>query len=91
MATMSGLRFIHIEFMDGTSARYSFPLQASSVAAKQVKIESLFKDRFLILQGEGKLSVIPMENVKAVHLSSDEAEVEGIRLPAHTIRGVRLL
>jgi hypothetical protein len=51
----------------------------------------LFKDRFLILQGEGKLSVIPMENVKAVHLSSDEQEVEGIRLPAHTIRGARLL
>ena len=88
---MSGLRFIQIEFIDGTSARYSFPLQAANIAAKQVKIESLFKDRFLILQGEGKLSVIPMENVKAVHLSSDDQEVEGIRLPAHTIRGARLL
>ena len=88
---MSGLRFIQIEFIDGTSARYSFPLQAASAVAKQVKIESLFKDRFLILQGEGRLSVIPMENVKAVHLSSDEQEVQGIRLPAHTIRGARLL
>jgi hypothetical protein len=36
---MSGLRFIQIEFIDGTSARYSFPLQATSVTAKQVKIE----------------------------------------------------
>jgi hypothetical protein len=56
-----------------------------------VKIESLFKDRFLILQGEGRLSVYPLENIKGVHLSSDEQEVEGIRLPAHAIKGARLL
>ena len=88
---MAGLRFIQIDFVDGTSARYSFPLQAANVAAKQVKIESLFKDRFLILQGEGKLSVFPLENIKGVHLSSEGEEVEGIRMPAHTIRGARLL
>lgn len=88
---MSGLRFMQVEFTDGTSARYSFPVQAGNVAAKQVKLESLFKDRFLILQGEGKLSVFPLENIKAVHLSGEDEELEGIRLPAHTLRGVRLV
>ena len=88
---MAGLRFIQIDFVDGSSARYSFPPQAANVVAKQVKIESLFKDRFLILQDEGRLSVYPMENIKGVHLSSDEREIEGIRLPAHAIRGARLL
>lgn len=88
---MAGLRFIQIDFVDGTSARYSFPTQAANVAAKQVKIESLFKDRYLILQGEGKLSVFPMENVKGVHLSSDGQELDGIRLPVHAIKNARLL
>ena len=88
---MSGLRFIQLDFVDGTSARYSFPVQAANVAAKQVKVESLFKDRFLILQGEGKLSVFPLENIKAVHLSGGDQELEGIRLPPHAIRGAQLV
>ena len=88
---MRGLRFIQIDFVDGTSARYSFPVQAANVAAKQVKVESLFKDRFLILQGEGKLSVFPMDNIKAIHLTGEDQEVEGIRLPAHAIKGAQLV
>ena len=87
---MAGLRFLQIEFTDGTSVRYSFPVQAGNLAAKQVKIESLFKDRFLIMQGEGRLSVFPLENVKAVHLSSDDQEMEETRLPPHAIKGARL-
>ena len=87
---MAGLRFIQIEFIDGSSARYSFPVQAANVAAKQVKLESLFKDRFLILQGEGKLTVFPIENIKSVQLSGEDNELEEIRLPAHTIRGAQL-
>lgn len=88
---MPSLRFIQIDFIDGTSARYSFPVQAANTAAKQIKIESLFKDRFLILQGEGRLSVFPMENIRGVHLSSDSEDLEGIRLPVHAIRGARLM
>ncbi len=87
---MAGLRFIHIEFIDGSSARYSFPIQAGNVAAKQVKLESLFKDRFLILQGEGKLIVFPIENIKSMQLSGEDKDLEEIRLPAHTIRGAEL-
>jgi hypothetical protein len=88
---MAGLRFIELDFVDGTSVRYSFPVQAANVAAKQVKLESLFKDRFLILQGEGKLSVFPLENIKAVHLSGEDDEFGGVRLPAHTLRGVQVV
>ena len=87
---MAGLRFIQIEFIDGSNARYSFPAQAGNVAAKQVKLESLFKDRFLILQGEGKLTVLPIENIKSVQISGEDKELEEIRLPAHTIRGAQL-
>ena len=86
---MPQLRFLKIEFMDGTSARYSFPAQSANKTVKQVKLESFFKDRHLILHGEGKLTVFPMENVKSVQLSSDDGELEGVRMPAHVIMDVR--
>ncbi|MCC7487757.1 MAG: hypothetical protein IT529_22535 [Burkholderiales bacterium] len=89
---MSQLRFLTIEFMDGTSARYSFPVQAAgNRAVRQVKLDSFFRDRYLILHGEGRLTVFPMENVKSVQLSSEDSELDGIRVPAHTIMGVRQL
>jgi hypothetical protein len=86
---MSRLRFLTIEFMDGKTERYSFPAQTDNKAVRQVKLESFFKDRYLILHGEGKLNVFPVENIKSIQLSSDEGELEGVRIPAHTILGAR--
>ena len=88
---MSQLRFLTIEFMDGTTARYSFPLQTGNKAARQVKLDSFFRDRYLVVHGEGKLIVYPMENIKSVQLSSEDSDIEGIRVPPHTIMGARLL
>ena len=88
---MPQLRFLKVEFMDGTTLNYSFPAQSANKAVKQVKLESFFKDRYLILHGEGKLTVLPVENIKSVQLSSDEGDIEGIRLPTHTIMGARLV
>lgn len=88
---MSQLRFLTIEFMDGTTARYSFPVQTGNRAVRQVKLDSFFKDHYLVLHGEGKLTVFPIENVKSIQLSSDDADLDGVRIPAHTIMGVRQL
>jgi hypothetical protein len=93
---MAQERFLTIEFVDGTTRTYAFPVyspgaQSQSRAAKQMKLESFFKDRFLVLHGEGKLLVFPLENIKSVQLSSDDQELEGIRMPTHTITGVRLI
>ena len=41
---MPQLRFIKVEFMDGTTSTYSFPAQSANKAVKQVKLESFFKD-----------------------------------------------
>jgi len=86
---MAGLRFIQIEFVDGTSVRYSFPVQSANKAAQQLKLESFFKDRYLVLHGEGKLTMFPIENIKSLQLSSDEQDLEGIRMPAHTLKDAR--
>ena len=91
---MAQLRILTIEFVDGTTASYSFPVESFAAesqrkAVRQMKLESFFKDRFLVLHGEGKLVIFPLENIKSVQLSSDDDELEGIRLPTHTITGVR--
>jgi len=86
---MPQLRFLKIEFMDGTTATYSFPGQSANKTVRQVKLESFFKDRQIILHGEGKLTVIPMDNVRCVQLSSDGGDLEGIRLPPHAILDVQ--
>ena len=91
---MTQVRLLTIEFVDGTTTSYSFPVQSfaaesQSKAVRQMKLESLFKDRFLVLHGEGKLVVFPFENIKSVQLSSDDEELEGIRMPKHAITGVQ--
>lgn len=91
---MSQVRFLKIEFVDGTTTSYSFPVQSfatesQSRAVRQMKLESFFKDRFLVLHGEGKLMVFPVENIKSVQLSSEDEELEGIRMPTHTIKGAQ--
>jgi hypothetical protein len=81
------MRFIKITFMDGTSQRYSFPVQAASDAAKQVKIEDFFGSRHVVLASEGRLLVFPMENIKEVEISGGGQRLEGLKLPLHTIHG----
>jgi hypothetical protein len=82
---MARLRFLTIQFTDGTTAKFSFTEQAGSEGARQIKLSSFFKDRLVIVQSEGKLNVFPFENVKAVQLSSEAGEFDGIQIPPHAI------
>ena len=82
---MARLRFLTIQFNDGTTARFSFPEQAGSDSARQIKLSSFFADRLIIIQSEGKLNVFPFENVKAVQISSEAGELEGVQIPPHAI------
>ena len=86
---MARLRFLTIQFNDGTTARFSFPEMGGSKGVKQIKLSSFFADRLIIIQGEGKLNVFPFENVKAVQLSAESGELEGIQIPPHAILDAR--
>jgi hypothetical protein len=80
-------RFLTIDFNDGTKARFSFPAPARSGAVKTIKLSAFFKDRLVIVQAQGKLNVFPFENVKAVQISTDAGELQGIQIPPHAILG----
>ena len=81
---MARLRFLTIQFNDGTNRKFSFDGHGSK-GVQQIKLSSFFVDRFVIIQSEGKLNVFPFENVKCVQLSADSGDLEGIQIPPHAI------
>ena len=89
---MTAIRFITLQFVDGASVRYSFPVQSSNKAAQQLKIEDFLKGRHLVMEADGRLVVYPIENIRRIEFSGGTGEaLEGVRLPAHTIRSAKLV
>ncbi|MGH8765347.1 MAG: hypothetical protein ACRET8_06485 [Burkholderiales bacterium] len=89
---MTATRFITIQFNDGSSVRYSFPIQSTNKAAQQLKIEDLLKGRHLLIHAEGRLVIYPIENIRKIELSAGSGDnMDGIRLPAHAIRDAKLV
>lgn len=87
---MNPMIFIAIEFSDGSKVRYSFPVQVPNSAARQMKLEDFLKGRHLVIQTESRLVMYPMENIKAIEMSTGGASLEGVKLPLHTIRDAKL-
>jgi len=83
----TAMRFIKITFMDGSSRRYSFPVQSGNKAAKQMKIEDFFRSQHLVLQSGGRLLVYPIQNIREVEISAGGDKLDDIKLPLHTIQG----
>ena len=89
---MNPIRFVTIQFVDGASVKYSFPLQTANKSAQQLKIEDFLTGRHLVMQTEGRLTVYPIENIRKIEFSAGTGEpMEGVRLPAHTIVGATLV
>jgi hypothetical protein len=83
-------RGLTITFMDGSKVSYSFPQQGANAAAKQIKIEELLRNPFLLVLGDGVLTLYPVVNIKSIQIPVDEQESEQVRLPAHVIRNAKL-
>ena len=87
---MSAMRFITIQFNDGSKVRYSFEAMTDNKAAQQIKIEDFLKGQHLVVQTEGRLTVYPVASIRALEISSGGASLEGIKLPPHAIRNAKL-
>lgn len=86
------MRFITIRFTDGSSQKYSFPVQAQNKAAIQLKLEDFLKGNHLVIQTDHHLSVFPMANIRQIEFSAGSGDdLEGVKLPAHTIRNASLV
>jgi hypothetical protein len=88
---MNAIRFITIQFVDGASVRFSFPMQGQNKAAQQLKLEDFLKGRHLVVQTDGRLTIFPVANIRSIEFSAGGENLEGIKLPAHTILGATLV
>jgi len=80
---MGKKRGIVIHFMDGSTKRLEFPQQvADDDVAGAAKIKEALEARHLVIEAEGALIVIPLENVKYL-----QAYPAPKKLPANVIRG----
>jgi hypothetical protein len=83
-------RALTINFMDGTKVSYGFLQQGMNAAAKQLKIDELLKNPFVMVLADNVLTLFPVSHIKSIQLTVDPAELDKIRLPAHVIRDAAL-
>ena len=80
-------RGITIYFNDGTKLSMDFPGQSPNEAAAALKMDDVLKKRFMLLEADGTLLMIPFENVRYVQLYPAPQSV-----PNHTyIRGASVV
>ena len=78
-------RSMTIHFNDGSKKRLDFPAPVADCDANlAMRIEDALKARYLVLESEGALLVIPVEGIR--YLESCPAPQ---KLPPYAIRGVK--
>lgn len=87
---MDSSRGLTITFMDGTKVSYNFPEQGTNSAAKQLRLEELFKHPFVIVLADGVLTMFPIGNIKSIQMPVTDREAEEVKLPSHVIRNATL-
>jgi hypothetical protein len=80
---MTEPRRMIIHFIDGSKKLLEFPQQvADSDATAAAKLKEALDSRHLVLEAEGALMLIPLENVKYIQVSPAPK-----KLPPGVIRG----
>jgi hypothetical protein len=82
-------RDLTINFMDGSKTSFAFSLEGRNAAAKQLRLEEFLKSPFLMVLGDGVLTMYPVANIKSIQLTVDAKELDLMRLPGHVIRNAR--
>ena len=74
--TSENKRFCKIDFIDGESCRFIYePVRADEPSSIGQAIQELSKNNNLIFQVEGKLVIIPMNNVRSIEISPSPANL----------------
>ena len=78
---MASKREMTIHYMDGSSMKIDFPVQAPNESAQVIKLREALAARHLIIEADGALLIIPFENVKYIQAYPSPA-----KLPENAIR-----
>ena len=64
----AGQRGITIFFNDGEKLSLSFPKQSPNEAAAALKLDDVLKKRYLLLEADSTLVMVPFENVRYIQV-----------------------
>jgi hypothetical protein len=78
---MANKREMTIHYMDGSSMKIDFPVQAPNESAQVIKLKEALAARHLVIEADGALLVVPFENVKYI-----QAYPAPAKLPENAIR-----
>ena len=74
---MPDQRGLTIHFTDGTRMSLDFPQQTQNEAASVLKLEDVLKNRYMLLEAESTLLLVPFENVKYLQFYPAPQNVPG--------------
>ena len=57
-------RGLNIHFMDGSTVKIEFPVQTEDLYRRKVMIDEVLKRRALLVEADGGIHFIPLDNVK---------------------------
>jgi hypothetical protein len=63
---MADKREMTIHYMDGSQMKLEFPVQARNESAQVIKLKELLAARHVVVEADGALLIIPMENIKYI-------------------------
>ena len=75
-----------ITFSNGTEENYSFPRQSNDEYQVAKHIKEAMSEKFLAIELENKLQLIPFHNVVSIEVTPPP-----VKLPAHCLKGVKLI
>ena len=78
---MANKREMTIHYMDGSSMKIDFPVQAPNESAQVIKLREALAARHLIIEADGALLIVPFENIKYI-----QAYPAPAKLPENAIR-----
>jgi len=61
-------RSLTLHFMDGTSVSFDFPEQAKNEAARQIMLEEILKNQYVMVEADGILMLFPVVNIKSIQV-----------------------
>ena len=80
---------LNIHFMDGSTVKISYPTQTADRYQRKLMIDELSKKRMLMIDGDGGIFFIPLENIKymSVYPAAEHADF-GVIKGAHFSGGM---
>jgi hypothetical protein len=77
--------------LDGTKISFAFSKQTDMIAARQIKLDSLWESSRLIVEADGEILIFPISSIKYIQFSGDQTTIDQIKFPPHAIHGATIL